>query len=51
MRTVDAVHPPSVHDMTNAYDSTVESFVVIARVVLLVIIMSNKAQVLRLLVL
>ena len=23
---VDAVHPPSVHDMTNAYDSTGRAF-------------------------
>ena len=26
MRRVDAVHPPSVCDMTNAYDSTTRAF-------------------------
>ena len=26
MRTLDAVHPPSVHDMTNAYYSTTRAF-------------------------
>ena len=45
MSMVDVVHPSSVHDMTNAYDSTTRAFLVIARVVLLVIIMSNKEQV------
>ena len=26
MRRVDAIHPPSVNDMTNAYDSSARAF-------------------------
>ena len=52
MRMIDTVHSPSILDMVNAYDSTLlESFKVIVMVVLLVIIIFDKEQVLRLIVL
>ena len=45
MRRLDAIHPPSVRDMTNAYDSTAKPYDVIVMVVQLVITTFNKEQV------
>ena len=46
IRTYDPIHPPSICDMTNAYDTNARPFKVFARVVILVKIMFDKEQVL-----